>query len=127
MTDKKRKKITLAQLRPTATRMYIKDPLTDEETEAWFDLIGQDSKEYRAATAALFLSRKKSNKSPTFDELYIENTKLIAATVKDWNEEIFGEFSHKEAVELLGDPELAAMREQVDLFSEHRRNFFRRS
>lgn len=125
MAEKQRKKVSLDDLRPKSTRMYIKHPGTGEETSAYFDVIGQDSKEVRKIFNDIVRERQKSNKEPDFDQLQNEDVKIMAATVKGWDEETFGPYSQEAVIELLSDPEFMPIREQLSAFTEERKNFFR--
>lgn len=123
---KTRKKVSLDDLRPKGTRMYIVDPGSGEETEAYFDVIGQDSKEYRQAVNAVVKARQEKGSEPTFEDVQNENVELLATTVVGWNNDVFGEFSKQGVKDLLADPAFSAIREQLDDFTENRKNFFRK-
>lgn len=127
MAQTKRKSVTLDDLRPKTQRMYVVHPGTGEETTAYFDVIGQDSKEVRKVFTEIVRERNKDKKEPTYDDLQDENVRILAATVKGWDENTFGTFTEDNVRTILNDPELTPVREQLNNFTEDRRNFFRQS
>lgn len=91
-------------------------------------VIGHDSKAFREG-AKRFGQRVMDGEKQTVDFLDSQNTELVATCIVGWTglEEDDGTptpYSHAKAVELMGMPELAFVREQVEAYAGKRMNFF---
>lgn len=118
-------KMTLNDLRPTTKKIELIHP-TQGNTGIYVELVGQDSKAFRERSKALMKQRLAEGKDAKIDvdQLEKDNADLAATCVVGWDEEVFGPFSKEKAREIMGDPELTWIREQVEEAVKERTNFF---
>lgn len=127
----------LDELRPVGQELTIRYPngkkgwVDGEETDLKLSLVSADSKQFHAV-----VSRHAQDALSRAEELPIverqhQTAEQIAACVVGWTglEDSNGPipYSHQKAIELMLNPELAFIREQVESFVVKRANFFRAS
>lgn len=114
-------------LRAKPAELVLKDPITGEPTEGVITLVGAYSKKFQDTFNALADEAAKSSGRPLkrADQDKVTN-KLTAGLFVSWNDEFFGEECTTEAAEkFLSDAELGWAREQVLVFINESKNFFR--
>lgn len=126
----KKKKFTLAELRPIAAKVELKHPLTAEGLGVFIEMVGTESAEFRNAFKVLAKKRAllTADESKDIDLIESDSNEMLAVCVLGWSDdEFFGSaFSHEKLVEVLADPELEFIKTQLNEFVVDRTNFFRK-
>jgi hypothetical protein len=119
----------LSKLFPIAVPLEIEMP-TGEKTGIVFQIVGQDSKAFRTTAKRIAEANLKRQDAATVDEMYNQSIELVCSCVVGWSGlEQDGsdqplEYSPEKALELLSNPELQFIREQVEAFITQRATFF---
>jgi hypothetical protein len=121
----------LDQLYPISQTIDIKDGL-GEKTDVKFQLVGPNSKQYMDMFRVVSKTLQGKADDENFTDLVLEgNYKIVAACVIGWEglEDENGSVSHspEKAYELISNPELTFLREQVEAAFAERAKFFRKS
>jgi len=120
----------LSTLLPNVAKMELIHPEIGP-TGIFINLIGQDSKVFRDKAKVIASSLVgKSSKDADYDKLITQSIELAAACIVGWSglEDEEGNeipYSPAKALELVADPGLAYLKEQVEEFIADRKNFFR--
>lgn len=117
----------ITDLLPEAVDLELKHPVSGELLGVSLKVVGPDSIQFRTARNAL-IKRKMDGAQSTPEEMIANNDELLASLVVGWsNDEFFdGPYSPAKVKELIANPGLAWLREQIDNFTETRANFFRK-
>lgn len=117
----------LNDLLPVVGKLNIKLP-NGQETGIVFDVVGEDSTEYRKG-AKVVAQMFYSDERPSADDHEKANNVLYAGCVVGWSGlEQDGKpmpYSPEKALELLSNPQLTYVRQQVEEFVQKRTEFFR--
>lgn len=120
----------LSSLKPSVAQLKLINA-QGEATDVVLNLIGQDTKPFRDKARAIAKGMVgKTAKDVDLDILEKHNTELAATCLVGWvglqddegNDIIY---TPQAALELMNDPELAFIKEQVEEFIAERKNFFR--
>ena len=118
----------IASLFPIAQDLPIHLP-DGSATDIVFKVVGQDSKQFHEVARRHFQALVEAKEKPSIDKQAQDNAELLAATVVGWdNLTSNGEpipYSREKAIELLANPELSFLREQVEAYVTKRTHFFR--
>ena len=118
----------LKSLFPRAQELVITTP-DGTPTGLKLQLVGQDSKEFRAIAKRL-AQRQLDKTKTTVDEMESDNAAMAASCIVGWPESLTMEglpfpYSPTNAVLLMMNPQVNYIREQVEAFVSERVNFFR--
>ena len=120
---------TLADLKPCSAKLELLHP-SNPEHNVFVDVVGYDSKQFRdlgKRIAKEDLDKGPDNKLVDVDVIEKRNAESVATFIVGWDEEVFGPFTQVKAIDLMLDPELSWIKEQVGAFISKRSNFFRKS
>ena len=123
------KPTSIKDLLPRKARMVPTHEESGEPLPTWIDLTGQETKEFQRAYydfltksqeyhAAKEAGKKATRPSP--EEYY----KTIASCVIGWDEDFFGKFSKDAVLDLLAEPAMEFLRNQIQAYTSDRANFF---
>lgn len=119
---------TLAELEATSVPMKLVHP-TKGELDVSLEVTGPDSPEFRALRTSFIKRRIAKGDSAVndFDEITQQTDELLAVSVVGWSDDKFfgGPFSRKAIMDILKNPKLAWIRDQLNAFTDERTNFFR--
>jgi len=120
----------IENLFPIAQDLAIVFP-DGEETGITFSVITQDSKAFREVAKRYASQFMGSEVKPSLDVLELQNVELSVACIVGWSgiEGADGAavpYTREKAQELLAQPELTFIREQVENFISKRARFFRK-
>jgi hypothetical protein len=121
----------LKQLLPSAQKLEITLP-DGSPTGIVLSVVGQDSVTFRDCAKKWGQLMLDKAEKPNLNELETQNAELTAAFIVGWDG-IEGDdgapmiYSKEKALELMSNPELSFVREQVEEFARTRTHFFRTS
>lgn len=123
----------LGAFMPQVTKMELIHPVSGK-MNMFLHIVGEDSKGFRDLSKRLLKDRLANSKDGKanidVDQIEKDNIALSAVCIIGWDTELenaFGVYTPERAVELMGIPELAWMKEQVEAFKGERSNFFPKS
>lgn len=120
----------LTDLFPTKQTLRVVHPSIGE-TDWVLELVGQDSKEF--STLVLQKAQKLIDGAgpKSLEDRKKDNADLVIGCVVGWTGLIANgveiPYSAEKAVELIGDPRMQWLCEQIEMFINQRANFFRQS
>lgn len=120
----------LTDLKPSVASMEVVHP-TMGATGVTLRLVGQDTKQFRDKAKQIAKSVVgKGTKDVDLDAMQDQNLELVACCIVGWSglEDDDGaelEYTPERALELIRNPELSFIKEQVEEFVADRKNFFR--
>jgi hypothetical protein len=115
----------LDDLLPSTAQMQLTHP-TKGKLPIFLTLVGQDSKQWLDASARIAKNYMTGDqKNVEVERRLHEAAELVASAIIGWSdEEAFGKYSPERAVELMSNPGLRWIREEVERFMLDRSNFF---
>lgn len=119
-------KLTLADLGATSVSFELKHPKSGEDLGVQVELVGPDSAEFRDLAKAHLIKHSNDKKSDIEASL-TQGELLLATCVVGWSDDEFfgGAYSRDRVLSIIRDPKLRWLREQLDIFTNERTNFFR--
>lgn len=116
--------MSILNIKAENAQLELRHPITDEPLGATVLLAGTDSKEFYNAVK---VQQKQNKSTDDLDAQRRQWNEVLASCIKGWSpdEEFEGAFTKERALEILSEPELGWMREQIDKFIAKRGNFIK--
>lgn len=130
-TLNKMKKITLNDLKAKPFKLELQHPITKEALGVFVEIVGKNSKRFKDKFYDIVQETQvKSKEERTqVERMRIaekQSIELVAACIVGWEDEEFfgGPFSLDRALEIVADPELTWVKDQIDAAIVEESHFF---
>ena len=113
-------KLTLQQLAAKSIEVELKHPVTNVGLGVTVRIVGKNSRQFKDQFyQTVAQAQKDSKEAPSADRLKLAEQRsvdLIAACIVGWDDEEFfgGPYSQEKALEIIGQPELSWVKDQLE-------------
>lgn len=120
-------KFTLADLGATSVAYELKHPKTGEPLGVTIDVTGSDTVEFRELAKSQIIRSAARPAGQDLNERMADDEALLMTCIRGWSDDEFfgGPFSKEAALAIVRNPAYSWLREQVNAFTNDRKNFFR--